>query len=163
MQPYQFILDTFYSQRSPQQTQANRSRVIMPRIYKEPNGREFIADFAGDPTECDFNIFRCQGKQIWGVRQDRVLSFDSRYICNSKPRNFSGFLDISSKVKHPQRSISSLRYIDWDPNSNQKCFTLAFQDETLNNEAKVTVVAQHIVKRLDYLNQIKNCTLQRIT
>ncbi|KAL9641784.1 hypothetical protein ABK040_011770 [Willaertia magna] len=106
-------------------------------------------DIVGD------SIYHVVKTNKFGVRQDRILSFDAENIYNNKPSN-SGFLGLSSgKTKHPVRAITSLNYVEWNP-ENPKCFVLGFEDEVLSYEARTTVEAHIIVKRLEYLKRIKN-------
>ena len=106
------------------------------------------------PFDNTDNVYNVIKTNKFGVRQERILSFDSDQIYNSKPSSTSKFFPNSNKTKHPTRPITSLRHIECDT-ANPKCFTLVFDDENLYYEAKTAVESETIVKRLEHLLLVK--------
>ncbi|KAG2386649.1 hypothetical protein C9374_002393 [Naegleria lovaniensis] len=112
------------------------------------------------PYDSTENVYHVIKTNKFGSRQERILSFDSENIYNSKPAStFLGFQSHKS-TKHPKRPITSLKTVECDP-ANPKCFTLAFEDETLYYEARTAVEAETIVKRLEHLLLVKNHPMYR--
>ncbi|KAF0975795.1 hypothetical protein FDP41_005122 [Naegleria fowleri] len=132
-------------------SQSSLAGVGSPPAYVIP----FMTPY--DNTE---NVYHVIKTNKFGSRQERILSFDSENIYNSKPAStFLGFQSNRS-TKHPKRPITSLKTVECDP-ANPKCFTLAFEDETLYYEARTAVEAETIVKRLEHLLLVKNHPMYR--
>ncbi|EFC46133.1 predicted protein [Naegleria gruberi] len=123
-----------------------------PNMIGSPSKQIYALPFMTyDNTD---NVFHVTKTNKFGVRQERILSFDSEFIYNSKPANTSRWMN-SSKTKHPTRPITTLRSIECD-STNPKCFVLSFDDENLFYEARTTIEAETIVKRLEQLLLMKN-------